>query len=252
LAIGDTLEKAKKKFEQIILENNLGDEEVFVTVDVLSTQQAIGNPSRQDYALLEGKEVMIEAEFKGSFGQAFTSKPTTFTGCLKDVLKNPLVRSEDRAIFVASLNGVMAYLKRVSGLRHCCDEEPEECAQQIAEYIKTNYGLVKIGLIGLQPAILERLVKDFGPSHVRCTDLNRKNIGQYKYGAKIWDGKAKTNKLINWSDIILVTSSTLVNNTFDTIYDYTKRVGKKLIIFGVSGAGISALFNLERVCFSAH
>jgi len=188
LAIGNTLEKAKKKFEQIILENNLGYEGVFVSAGVVSTQQAIGNPNRQDYALLEGKEVMIEAEFKGSFGQAFTSKPTTFTGSLAEVLKNPLARSEDRAIFVASLNGVMAYLKRVSGLRHCRDEEPEVCAQQIAEYIHSKYVKVKIGLIGLQPAILYRLVTNFGPSHIRCTDLNRKNIGQYKYGAKIWDG----------------------------------------------------------------
>jgi len=252
LAVKNTFEKAKDKFQKIVADNHLGDEKVLITVGVLSARQAIGTPNRQDYALLEGKEVMIEAQFKESFGQAFTDQPGGFTGHLNDVLNLNLATSQERALFVATLNAVMAHLGMVTGLRHCRDEEPEECALQIAEYILNKFGKAKVGLIGLQPAILEKLVKAFGPLNIRCVDLNYKNIGSHKYGAEIWDGRTETPRLINWCDVLLVTSSTIVNNSFDDISKDALRLGKSLIIFGVSGAGISVLLGLERVCFSAH
>lgn len=252
MAVNNTLEKARDKFQKIVADNNLGGEEVLITVGVLSAKQAIGTPTRQDYALLEGKEVMIEAQFKESFGQAFTDQPGSFTGPLEDILKLNLATSQERAIFVATLNAVMAHLGMVTGLRHCRDEEPEECALQIAEYILNKFGKAKVGLIGLQPAILEKLVKAFGSANIRCVDLNCKNIGSLKYGAEIWDGRTDTTKLISWCDVLLITSSTLVNNSFDGISKDALKLGKPLIIFGVSGAGISALLGLERVCFSAH
>ena len=252
MAVKNTLEKAKEEFQKIVANNNLGEEEVLITIGVLSAKQAIGNPSRQDYALLEGREVMIEAQFKESFGQAFTDQPVGFNGHLNDVLNMSLGTSQERAIFVSTLNAVTAHLGMVTGLRHCHNEEPEECARQIAEYILNNFGKVKVGLIGLQPAILENLVNTFGPANVRCTDLSSKNIGSSKYGAEIWDGRTGTQRLITWCDVLLVTSSTFVNNLFDNISNYALRLGKPLIIFGVSGAGISVLLGLERVCFSAH
>lgn len=252
MAVKNTLEQAKDKFQRIVADNYLGDEEVLVTVGVLSPKQAIGTPNRQDYALLEGKEVMIEAQFKEGFGQAFTDQPGGFTGHLNDILSLSLATSQERAIFIATLNAVMAHLGMVTWLRHCHDEEPEECARQIAEYILNKFGKVKVGLIGLQPAILEKLVKTFGPANIHCTDLNSKNIGSPKYGAEIWDGRTETSRLISWCDVLLVTSSTIVNNSFDDISKDALKLGKPLIIFGVTGAGVSTLLGLERVCFSAH
>jgi len=225
---------------------------VEVTIGSLSVKQAIGTPSRQDFALLEGKEVMIEARFRGSFGQAFTDKPRDFTGSLKDVLNLSLDTSDKRAIFTATLNAVTAHLDMVAKTRHCHDEEPEECAPQIAQYILSKFGRVKASLVGYQPAILENLAKTLGPDNVRCNDLNPKNIGTNRFGVEIWDGISKKSKLVRWCDLLLVTSSAIVNNTFDGIRAEAASQGKHLIIFGVTGAGISALLGLELVCFKAH
>jgi hypothetical protein len=252
LALKPILEEVKEKFQAIIEDNQLGEETVQVTIGTLSAKQAIGNPNRQDFPLLEGREVMIEAQFKGSCGQAFTDRPHDFTGSLNDVLGLSLATNEDRAIFIATLNAIMAHLDMVTGVRHCHDEEPEECALQIAQHILATFGKINVGLIGLQPAILENIVLAFGANNVRCTDLNPKNVGTKKFGAEIWDGRTDTTRLIRWGDLLLVTSSTLVNNAFDGIRAEAVSQGKPLIIFGVTGAGVSALLGLERLCFKAH
>ncbi|MCK4862744.1 MAG: hypothetical protein KAS25_00540 [Dehalococcoidales bacterium] len=252
MALKPVLEEAKEKFQAIITEHRLGDEVVQVTIGTLSVKQAIGIPSRQDFPLLEGREVMIEAEFHGSFGQAFTDRPHDFTGSTNDVISLSLDTNENRAIFIATLNAVMAHMDMVNGTRHCHDEEPEECAKQIARHLLDESGRAKVGMVGLQPAILENLALTFGSENVRCTDLNPKNAGSTKYGAEIWDGRTETGRLIEWCDIPLVTSSTLINNTFDDIRKEVISQGKHLIIFGVTGAGISALLGFERLCFQPH
>ena len=252
MALKPVLEEAKEKLQTIIANHRLGDELVQIAIGTLSTKQAIGTPSRQDYALLEGKEVMIEAQFKGSYGQAFTDQPHDFSGLLKDVMSLRLETNDDRAIFVATLNAVAAYLGMVTGVRHCRDKEPEECAAEISRYILTNCGMVRIGMVGYQPAILENLVGTFGADSVRCTDLNPKNAGLLKFGAEIWDGRTETSRLIQWCDLLLATSSTIVNNTFDGIRAEVVSQDRQLIIFGVTGAGVSALLDLKRVCFQAH
>lgn len=252
MAAKPVIEEVKEKFQALVAEHQMGEEPVQVTIGTLPTKQAIGSPVRQDFPLLEGKEVMIEAQFKGSFGQAFTDKPHDFTGSLKDALALSLDINDNRAILIATLNAVMAHMGMVTGVRHCRDEEPEECAAQIAQHILINFGEIKVGLIGLQPAILENLVKVFGADNVCCTDLNPKNVGSQKFGAEIWDGRTETTRLISWCDLLLATSSTIVNNTFDGIREETVSQGKRLIIFGVTGAGVSVLLGLERVCFQAH
>jgi uncharacterized protein (DUF4213/DUF364 family) len=244
--------EAKEKLRSIADQKQLGEAAVKVTIGTLSVKQAIGSPRRQDFPLLQGKEVMIEAEFRGSYGQAFTDRPGDFSGSLNDVLELSLDKSDNRAIFIATLNAVAAHLGLVGETRHCHDEEPEECAAQIAQYILADSGKIKVGLIGLQPAILENLALTFGRDNVRCTDLNPDNIGSTKYGAQIWDGRTETEKLIQWCELILVTSSTVVNGTFDEIREKATLQGKRMIIFGVTGAGVAALTDMERLCFKAH
>ncbi|MFC1951657.1 Rossmann-like domain-containing protein [Chloroflexota bacterium] len=252
MALKPVLEEVKEKFQALVAEHQMGEEPVKVTIGTLSTKQAIGSPVRQDFPLLEGKEVMIEAQFKGNFGQAFTDKPCDFTGSLKDILTLILGINDNRAIFIATLNAVMAHMGMVTGVRHCRNEEPEECAVQIAQHILTNFGETKVGLIGLQPAILENLVKVFGADNVCCTDLNPKNVGSQKFGAEILNGRTETKRLISWCGLLLATSSTIVNNTFDGIRAEAVSRGKRLIMFGVTGAGVSSLLGMERLCFQAH
>jgi len=160
--------------------------------------------------------------------------------------------NDARAIFDATLNAVMAHLGLVTGVRHCHDEELEKCAAEIAQHILTNYGKVKVSLVGYQPAILENLVLALGADNVHCTDLNPKNVGTKKFGAEVWDGRIDTERPIKWCDIVLATSSTIINNTFDGIKAGTTTQGKQLIIFGVTGAGASVLLGLERLCFQPH
>ena len=252
MVLKPVLEEAKDKLQTIIANRRLGSETVQVSIGPLSAKQAIGTPSRQDFALLEGNEVMIEARFKGSFGQAFTDRPHDFTGSLEDVLSLGLSTNDKRAIFVATLNAVTAHLAMVTGVRHCRDEEPEKCGAEIARYILTNFGEIKVGMVGYQPAILENLVSVLGVENVRCTDLSPNNAYSKKFGTEIWDGRSESTKLIRWSDLLLVTSSTIVNNTFDGIRTEAVSLGKTLVMFGVTGAGLSALLGLERVCFMAH
>ena len=247
-----TIEEVKEKFRAIVAEHSLGNYVVEVTVGTLTPRQAIGNPSRHDYPLLEGREVMIEARFKGSLGQAFTDRPSEYRSSLNGILNMVLNSNERRALFTATLNSVMSYLGLVEGVRHCHDEEPEKCASEMAWYILNNYGKARIAMIGYQPAVLENMVKAFGPDNVRCTDLNPKNIGEEKYQIIIWDGRTDTEKIIGWGDIILATSSTIINDTYDGIKTLADSSGKRLIVFGVTGAGVSALLGLERLCFQPH
>jgi uncharacterized protein (DUF4213/DUF364 family) len=250
--IQPVLKEAKEKLQEIVAGNLMGDAVVKVTIGILSVKQAIGSPNRQDFPLLQGKEVMIEAQVLGSYGQAFTDTPKEFNGALNDILSLDLVTNDNRAIFIATLHAVAAHLNMVTGTRHCHDEEPEKCAAQIAQHIMADSGKIKVGLIGLQPVILENLVITFGADNVRCTDLNPNNMGAIKYGAEIWDGRTETEKLIKWCDLVLVTGSTIINNTFDEIREEATSQSKRLIIFGVTIAGISVLLGLERVCFQPH
>ena len=96
------------------------------------------------------------------------------------------------------------------------------------------------------------LVTALDADNIHCTDLNPKNIGTDKHGAEISDGRTDTEKLIIWCDVVLATSSTIVNATYDDIKTLADTHGKRLIIFGVTGAGVAALLGLERLCFQPH
>ncbi|NOQ33460.1 MAG: hypothetical protein GQ567_04585, partial [Methanosarcinales archaeon] len=62
----------QEKFEKIVADNNLSEEAVTVRAKPLTPEEAIGNPEGDDFPILKGKERMMQAEFRGSFGQAFT------------------------------------------------------------------------------------------------------------------------------------------------------------------------------------
>lgn len=246
---GPILERARQAFSSIVAEHHLHRDFVRVTVEPLSPEQAIGRPQRQDFPLLEGKEVMIEAEFRGSFGHAFTDRPQRFEGTIDDVLHLDLDTSASRAICISTLNAVTSHLGIASGTRHCRDDDPEKCGSQIASTLLEEFGRVRVGLLGLQPAMLAHLAEHFGAEHVQCTDLNPNNVGSCKYGVWIQDGRTDTGRIIDWSQILLVTSSAIVNGTFDEIYRQALSPrGKPLLVFGVSGAGACALLGLRRIC----
>lgn len=245
---GLILQRVKEALSAIVADHQLGCESVRVTVEPLSAAQAIGRPRRQDFPLLEGKEVMVEAEFRGDFGQAFTDRPRSFGGSVEDVLHLDLDTSGNRAIFISTLNAVTSHLGIARGTRHCRDEDPERCGAEIASRLFRDFGSIRIGLVGFQPAMLAHLTERFGAGNVRCTDLSAANIGSCKCGVGIEDGRTDTGRVIDWCDLLLVTGSAIVNATFDEIYEAVASRRKPLIVFGVTGAGAVALLALERVC----
>jgi uncharacterized protein (DUF4213/DUF364 family) len=250
--VSSIIQQAKDKFSELIQQHNLGSHRVQVTVKTLTPREAIGSPSRQDFPILLGKEVIVEAQFDNSYGQAFTDQPQSFSGTIDQLLNLSLDNSSNRAIFIASLNAITSHLGIAKGVRHCKDEEPEKCARQIATDFKQRFGDKKIGLIGLQPAILQNLSQGFGAENVRCTDLNPDNVGSRKFGVEIWSGAKGTKKLIDWCGLLLVTSSALTNGTLEAILKAAAAAGKTTILFGITGSGVCALMGLERVCHYGH
>lgn len=237
----------KEKFQKVLDKHEIGDEEVCIQCRSLSPEEAIGITERKDFPIITGKDVMIQAQFKNSFGQAFTDAPSTYSGTLSDILKGDLENdSHARGLFIATMNAVMKELGYCCGTVHCRTEGPEKCAQDMLAYLNKNYGEVQhIALIGYQPSLLERLSKS--KYHVRVFDLNANNIGQERYGVVVEDGGMTNGKMLkNWADLILCTGSTLCNGT---IVDYMD-LDTKVLFFGITLAGAAPLLGFDRVCFA--
>ncbi len=229
----------REKFIKLIKEHGLEGEEVIVKAAALTSEQAIGNPEDKDYPLIKGQERLMQAEFRGAKGQAFTDHYGNFSGRLLDIAAMDLTNNFRRAVFIASLNAVMNYLGLVSKTVHCKNEQPRECATELANYIEKNYGHPKIAMVGFQPRMVEELAKHF---KLRVSDMDEANIGQEKFGVKI-DGPAKTKENLKWCDIALVTGTTIVNDTIDQFLG-----DKPVIFYGVTIASAAKLEGLNRFC----
>jgi uncharacterized protein (DUF4213/DUF364 family) len=229
----------REKFIKLIKEHGLEGEEVVVKAAALTSEQAIGNPEDKDYPLIKGEERLMQAEFRGAKGHAFTDHYGNFNGRLLDIAEMELTNNFRRAVFVASLNAVMNYLGLASKTVHCKDKQPRECAAELASYIKENYGQPKIAMVGFQPRMVEELAKHF---ELRVSDMDEANIGQEKFGVKI-DGPDRTKENLKWCDIALVTGTTIVNDTIDQFL-----TDKPVIFYGVTIAGAAELAGLNRFC----
>ena len=242
------LEQTKSRFREIADKNDLLSEKVSVLAKPLTPEEAIGTPGRRDFPITTGKERILESRVLGARGHAFTDSPREFMGTIEAVLNRELNTNQNRAIYVATLNAALAYLKMVDATVHCKDDEPEKCAIEITRHLLKKHGKVYVGLIGLNPAIGEQLVETFGKDHVRISDLNSDNIGKLFSGVEILDGGTQAEDLIDTSDLVLLTGTTLVNGTFDHIWNRIQIAGKNSLVYGVTAAGISKLIGFERIC----
>jgi uncharacterized protein (DUF4213/DUF364 family) len=242
------LEQTRQRFRQMVEEAQLMEAEVSVLARPLTPEEAIGTPGRRDFPIIIGKERVLEATVLGARGQAFTDSAQEFLGTLGQVLELELTNNQHRAIYVATLNATLAHLGVVTETVHCKDEDPEECALTIARTTLEQHGRVKVGLIGLNPAIGERLVEAFGAENVRFTDLSRQTVGERRFDVEVWDGGLRTAELIDASDVVLLTGTTLVNGTFDDILERIRTQGKGYLVYGVTAAGVGHLFDLPRLC----
>ncbi len=225
---------------------------VQVLAKPLTPEEAIGTPGRRDFPILIGKERVLEATVDNVRGQAFTDSASEFVGSLGEVLSLPLTTNQQRAIFVATLNATLCRMGRVEGTVHCKDDEPEECALEIARAVRDRGNPQVVGLIGLNPAIAERLVDAFGAEHVLISDLDRSNVGQRKFGVEIWDGFERTEELLDRADLVLFTGTTLVNDSYDTIRRGIEARHKDGLVFGMTASGVAALVGFDRICPCGH
>jgi hypothetical protein len=232
----------KKEFARIVKDNAL-EGEVVIKAAVLSPEEAIGNPEDKDYPLIVGKERIMQADFRGSLGQAFTDMYGNFSGRLSEIASIDLTNNFRRAIFISSLNAVMRYLGLISKTTHCRDEEPKLCSYELAKHIEENFGHPRIAMVGLQPRIVEALSKKF---ELRVTDMDQANIGTEKFGCTI-HGPQMTEENLEWCDVALVTGTTIVNNTIDQFV-----ISKPVIYYGVTISGAAKLLGLNNFCYSGH
>ena len=230
-----------ERFIEIVKDNNLMDNTVKVTGRALTSKEAIGETEKKDFPILKGKEKLLQADFNGVKGQAFTDMPGNYSGTLKDIIEMPLDTNFNIAIYIATLNAVCRYLKLADKTIHCRDNGPEKCSVELESCLKSRFGNPKIALIGYQPSMLDRLSKSF---KVRIVDLDKDNINTVKYGVMVEDGTKDTEALLKWCDVIVATGSTIANNTITSLF----ADDKPTIFFGTTLAGAAALMGLERFC----
>lgn len=237
----------KERFQEVLTAHHIENEEVSTICRALSPEEAIGKTKRQDFPIISGKDIMIEANFRGSRGQAFTDAPTAFSGTLTEILESDIVADpRARGLFIATVNAVMAHLGLCCGTVHCRTEGPELCAQDALAFLQKNYSDRKrIALIGYQPALLEILSKS--EFQVRVLDLNPANVGQVRYGVMVEHGIHDYDSVVNGgADLILCTGSTVCNGT---IVNYLE-LDTEVLFFGTTLAGAAALMGLKRMCFA--
>ncbi len=236
----------KERFTRVLKENGLETEPVDVVCRALSPEEAIGSTKRKDYPILTGKDVMIQAQCRGSRGQAFTDAPAEFHGSLEDILALDLMGDpHSRGLFIAVLNAVMRSLGLAADTVHCRTDGPENCAGDMKACLAERWPDVrKVTLVGYQPALLAMLTES--GYEVRVLDLNPKNIGQVRCGRTVEDGAAVMQDAAAWADLILCTGSTLTNGT---MADYLS-IDKEVVFFGITAAGAARLLGLKRLCFA--
>ncbi|MBN2538582.1 MAG: hypothetical protein JXB09_00880 [Deltaproteobacteria bacterium] len=244
-------ESLRYKFLQLAEEKSLLDNKITVRTHILKPDEAIGNPDRRDFPLLKGKEVLMQATFSNMKGQAYTDTPSEFSGFLREIVNLPLHESHHKALFIASLNAVMKYLHPDLPTIHCRNNEPEECAEQIVTFIKTLRPH-SAGIIGLQPAILDAMVKTLGKENVMCVDRDEDNKNKIKYGIPIeWGDRKAIEDLFKKGDVILATGSSVANGSLPDILGIAQDHDSTLYFYGTSIVGTARLMGLNHLCFKA-
>jgi ABC-type sugar transport system ATPase subunit len=235
----DIYQRLQKGFQDIIQKNNLGDVTIKVEAKALTPEQAIGNPEDDDYPIIKGRERIMEAEFRGDRGHAFTDLYGNHTDTLQRIAEMDLTNNFRRAVFLSSLNAVTRHLGIADKTVHCKDDAPPQCAKELAGHIVENYGNPKIAIVGFQPRMIQELTARFP---CRVTDLDEDNIGTEKFGVMV-QGPDMTKENLEWCDLALVTGSTLANASIMELLSE-----KPTIFFGVTVAAAAAMLDLNRFC----
>lgn len=241
MTITKLYEELKDALRKEIKRNHLSGQNVSVRCKALSASEAIGKPEDEDYPVIKGKEIMIEAVFEGGRGQAFTDEFENADYRVEDLLEIELDSNRRRASFISGLNAIFRHLGLCDKTVHCKDTEPKKCAENLLETVKPGN---KVFLVGLQPRFLEILVSNHD---VRVIDLDQENIGRKVSGVLIEPPEMAVGA-ITWCDLIFATGSTVVNGT---ITDFLNK-DKPLLFYGVTISATAKILNLNTYCHCGH
>ena len=234
------MKEIKKKITEMIKDYKIKDGLVRIKTRALSSQEAIGNPEHNDYPIQKGREKLIQADFQGSKGVAFTDMSGDYEGFLYEIINMELKNNFRRAIFISTINALLKHLGLIDKTSHCKDSGPVNCQKKIVEFIKEEFGNPKIFQAGLQPRFVEALSGEF---EIRVTDIDKDNIGKKVKSVTI-EHIGNTKENIEWCDMIFATGSTFVNGTYR---EFLVK-GRPTVFYGVTCAGAVHLLNLRRYC----
>ncbi|WFS61201.1 DUF364 domain-containing protein [Pseudodesulfovibrio thermohalotolerans] len=233
------LETVHERALELWTKEGILDESITVTAAPLSVKEAIGTPEGNDFPIQKGKEKLMEANFRGARGQAFTDHYGNYSGTLAEISELPMDDNFHRAVFVSTTNAVCGSLGLTGNTVHCRDKGPAECAKGVFRYIDEQYGKCRVAIIGFQPALAQAVSAE---TDVRLVDLDPDNIGQTKRGVLVEGGETSADA-IDWADLLLVTGTTLANGTIDMFL-----TGKPVLFYGTTIAGAAALMGFDRYC----
>ena len=236
--MGLILKRFLQEVKKIIAEKSLGNEMVSVSARPLTPEEAIGNPVHNDYPLLKGKERMMQAVFQDTKGHAFSDHTGNFTGSLAQVLNLSMDSNFHRALLVATANAVLRRMSIISKSCHCKDHDPVICASHLVDAL-SPFSPRRVGMIGDQPRLLEAVAGNF---EVRICDRDPEKIGTIQSGILIEDAEVYRD-IKKWADLLLVTGTTLVNNTID---NFTGDI--PVVYYGITITGAAKLLNFNHFC----
>ncbi len=237
----DIYEQLKQALKEQIRTRHLAGKRIHVNCRALSAREAIGDPEHDDYPIIKGKESMVEAEFCGARGQAFSDDFENTTLDIEDLLSLDLDSNRSRATFVAALNAIYRHLGLIEKTVHCRDQEPVECASHLSDIIAPGK---RVLLVGHQPRFLEALSAG---NRVRAVDMDAGNIGK-AFSGIIIEPPENTDDAIGWADLIFATGSTLVNGTITVLLNQDTPV----IFYGVSISAAARILGLNVYCRCGH
>ncbi len=237
-----TLQKA---LQDVVQQHRLAEQPVNIRCKALSSEEAIGKPKHDDYSIIRGKEIMIEADFQGAKGQAFTDEAEQADYKVEDVLSMPLDSNRRRASFVAGLNAILRRLDLCGTTVHCRDDEPLMCADNLVQ-TEMIPQVPKTLLIGFQPRFFDVLASS-SAGEFRCIDLDNHTIGRTISGVTV-EAPEVTAEALQWCDIVFATGSTLVNGSITTFLNQDKPV----YFYGITISAAATILNLPVYCHCGH
>lgn len=188
-----------------------------------------------DYALLRGPEKLLTCRYMESTAQVFTVAPKSYRGSLREVLGLDPSSIEEAGIFHATMNAVFKHLGLVHKTMHCRGCEPEFCGEHLAKQLVAKHGgTTRIMHIGYHPGHVEKLAEIYRDNLV-VTDLSRDIVWRRRHGRLVVDGELNKYYIL-FSSIVLVTASSIVNNTVWELLSLAHLYRKKVIVYGVSGS----------------